>query len=293
MTYLEFLLSSPRFWTLLAGLFLGGAVSRIALVLLARDRRPEIQRRRVATLFVALAVAAGSFTTGIFVPEGYGVFEMQVLLFGAYVAAGALLLFSLFRYLLAPVALLLAVSVVGAIYLNAPWQSVRTETPIVRVRVLGAEGGVEDDGAEDGERDLQTGAGTEVFSLEVLAPEVEGDAWILDGTGAGFAPEIEIVRYHPAYFLLGRATAARLTGFVSYRRGQDDPGTWQEVERYPVAPDVAATSDRVVDPARRALTALPGITFDRVQPQPRAVRLLDHYRAVVAPGGDVDFERVE
>ncbi|MFW5728398.1 MAG: hypothetical protein ACOCYG_01935, partial [Spirochaetota bacterium] len=108
MTYLEFLLSSPRFWTLLAGLFLGGAVSRIALVLLARDRRPEIQRRRVATLFVALAVAAGSFTTGIFVPKGYGIFEMQVLLFGAYVAAGALLLFSLFRYLLAPVALLLA-----------------------------------------------------------------------------------------------------------------------------------------------------------------------------------------
>ena len=272
MSYLEFLLRSPRFWALLAALFLGGALSRVVLIFLARDRRPEVQRRRVTTLFLAMAVAVVAFTAGIFVPPGYGIFDVPVLLFGAYALGGAGVLFSLFRYLIAPVALIVGLCIVAAIYLNAPWQSVRTETPIVRVRVIAVEGGD--------------------FSLEVLEPETEGDAWILDGAGTGFAPEVEILRYHPGYVLLGRATAARLTGLVSYRRGQGDSPAWREAERYPVSPRTAIAGDRVVDLARRVLRVLPGITVRRLEPEPRAVRLLDHYRVVVAPDGAVTFERV-
>lgn len=284
MTYLEFLLSSARFWTLLAALFLGAGLSRLLVIAVFWKAKSEGHRRRIAAFLVFLSAAIACFTLGIFMPPSFEIFSARVLTFGAVAGGVSLLIVALFRYLGAPIALVLAIGVVLAIYINAPWQPVRSEEALARLRVIGLDQG--EFSAEVFTTTREGESGIEDASVS------EGLSWIIDGSGAAIAPVVELVEYHPAYFLLGRRTAARLAQIVSFDRERDTQG-WTAQQRFDTEGRFTAVSGNVLSLAQRAVEALPGISRTVVSGEPRILRLLDTYVVTVDPEGSVAFERVE
>jgi hypothetical protein len=272
MTYLEFLLSSARFWMLLVSLFLGAGLSRLAIIAISRKAKKEGHRRRVTAFFVLLAAAVACFTLGIFMPPSFEILSARVLVFGGAAAGASLVFFGLLRYLAAPVVLIVAIAWVIAIYMNAPWQPVRTEVDLVRVRIIGL---------DEGE-----------FSAEVFAAASENEPWVIDGSGTAVAPVVEFVEYHPAYFLLGRRTAARLAGIVSFER-DSATASWTVRQEFDPEGHFSKVGESVRALAERAVEALPGVSRTLVPDEPGRIRLLDTYLVTVQPDGDVAFEPVE
>lgn len=275
MGYLDFLLQSPRFWIFLTAFFLGAGLSRLVLLGIARDRRAARQRRRVTASLVFASLAVIAFTLGIFLPAEVRLFESGMLIYGGLAVLAFLLVFSFFRYLLAPLALLVAVGLVGAIYLGAPWEPVREEQVLATVRVLG----LDDEG----------------FSAEILAPDVVPETRMIDGTGTAMAAEAEVIRYAPAYFLLGRRTAVRLLALEAYVRSAEggEGGDWERGERLDLEPASAVARDAYREPARRVLSALPGIRVESLRTEIRPLRLLERYDILATPAGDLVFAAAE
>lgn len=275
MGYLDFLLQSPRFWMFLTALFLGAALSRLVLLAIARDRRPPRQRRRVTASLVFASFAVVALTLGVFLPPEIRLFGSGMLVYGGIAVVSFLLVFSFFRYLLAPLALLLALGLVGAIYLGAPWEPVREDRMLATVRVLGL---------EDGR-----------FSAEILAGGMLPETRMVDGTGTAMAAEGEVIRYAPAYFLLGRRSAVRLTALEAFVRdpGREGDRVWERSERVPLEPASAIARESYRRPARRVLAALPGIRVESVRTELQPLRLLQHYDIIATPAGELRISTPE
>jgi len=271
MDYLDVLLRSPRFWTFSAALFAGGGLSRLVMLVFAGDRREHLQRRRLTVFMLLLAFAIVAYTLGIFLPPAYGILAARVLLFGAGALGASLLFFSLFRYFFAPLVVMVIVGTVAGIYVNVPWMPVYSETELATARVIGLEG--------------------ERFSIEVtLAASKDGRTWLVDGTGNSLAASVEIVRYHPAYFFLGRRTAARLVGLEAYREeAVEDEARWMSAASYRVEERFQRVTPRLRQPARLLLEWLPGITIESRESSPRTLQVLEEYRAAVLPDGSFRF----
>jgi hypothetical protein len=171
-----------------------------------------------------------------------------------------------------------------AIYINAPWQPVRSEEALARLRVIGL-----DEGEFSAEVFTTTREGESAVEDGAVS---EGRSWMIDGSGTAIAPVIELVEYHPAYFLLGRRTAARLAQIVSFDRNGDAQG-WTPQQRFDTEGRFTAVSKNVRSLAQRAVDALPGISRTVVPGEPGTLRLLDTYVVTVDPEGSVAFERVE
>jgi hypothetical protein len=310
MEYFEFLLRAPRFWTLVSALFAGGGISRLVLALSGRDRREERRRRRVTAFFLHFACAVAAYTAGIFLPPEYGILSRPVLLLGAGAVPAAVLFFSLFRYLFAPVALFVAVGIIGGIYLNATWTPVYEDRGVAIARVIrldqerfsvevvladayaGPRSDIPAMPASPDRSDPTGPSDPPVESADAAspAPPLDDPTLLIDGRGNGLAPKLEVLRYHPAYFLLGRRTAVLFVGFAGYREDPSEEGRrWIETESYPIADDHHPLSASLRDLARRIAVWLPGITVDRVTGPIRALRLLERYRVVALPDGDVGF----
>ena len=231
-------LSSPFPWVVLAGIFLGAAVSR-ASMRTANRRNPEHARTRkwvIACVYLSFAVIFALLA--IFVPEQHkAVLDVRF----AWCAAGAAVLaFAVMRFKKAlgiPIVVLtLAVLLLFGLFL----QSIRAftgETTIATVTVIGVE--------------------KDSMKLE-LAPR-GGAPVMLDLEGQYFAPIVKVVIFDDFFVFLGARTWYRFEGMTSFdrniRQGKSD-------YRFP---QPAGMSEKVWEFFEKNESRIPGVKTAQVE----------------------------
>ncbi len=194
-TVLQTVLSSPVPWAILAGFFVGAAVSRS----LSRTRhRRNPQRARTAKwiffcVFLSVGVLLG--LAAIFVSTSRGAPDIRVLYVGCGAAVLSFLAVTFRRSFGIPVLVVLVAAVVA---LGLFLQSVRAftgETRIASVRIISA--------------DAQS------LRLELLPRE--GQPVLLSLEGQYFAPIVKVVIFDDLLVFLGAKTWYRFEGMTSFK----------------------------------------------------------------------------
>ncbi|MFO7782720.1 MAG: hypothetical protein R6W94_13965, partial [Spirochaetia bacterium] len=215
-------------------------------------------------LFVFAAVALALVTTTLIVHTHEVLLSAEALVFLG-VATGLLLLAVVFlRAVGIPLLFLLSACGVFAIYLAEPWQPVVERAELAEVTVLAASGSSMS--LEIGTHDRDPGA--------LRGPGDPGEEPIIRLSGEALGVTVELVDYHPYWFLLGRELGARPVKLTGYRDGA--------VEEIILADPCADELCRFV---HRQMAAIPGIEVERVSSVPVPVEPLSRLIVVVeAPG---------
>ncbi|NBF39015.1 MAG: hypothetical protein GVY14_01235 [Spirochaetes bacterium] len=264
MTYVDRVLASPYAWILAVAVMLALVLRNLILLLLRRTAPQRTRDRRLTLLFVFAAVALALVTTTLIVYTHEVLLSAEALVFLG-VATGLLLLALVFlRAVGIPLLFLLSVCGVFAIYLAEPWQPVVERAELAEVTVLAASGSSMslEIGTYDGDRGDPRGPGD------------PGDDPIMRLPGDALGVTVELVDYHPYWFLLGRELGARPVKLTGYRDGA--------VEEITLADPCADGLCRFV---QRRMAAIPGIEVQQVSSVPVPVEPLSSFTVVVeAPG---------
>lgn len=257
MTYVDRVLASPYAWILAVAVMLALVLRNLILLLLRRDAPQRTRDRRLTLLFVSAAVALALATTSLIVHTHEVLLSAEALVFLG-VATGLLLLAAVFlRAVGIPLLFLLSACGVFAIYLAQPWQPVVGRAEVADITVLSASGNA--------------------MSLEVGTTHGDptGETMIrLPGEALGVT--VELVDYHPYWFLLGRELGARAVTLTGYRDGA--------VEQIAL-PDPCA--DELCRFVHRRMASIPGIEVARVSSVPVSVEPLSSLTLIVEPPGTV------
>ncbi len=255
MNYVDRVLASPYAWILAVAVMLALVLRNLILLLLRRDAPQRTRDRRLTLLFVFAAVALALVTTTLIVHTHRVLLSAEALVFFG-VATGLLLLAVVFlRAVGIPLLFLLSACGVFAIYLAEPWQPVVGRAELADITVLSASGGT--------------------MSLEMGTHDADRtDEPIIRLPGEALGVTVELVDYHPYWFLLGRELGARAVTLTGYRDGA--------VEDMALSDPCADELCRFV---HRRMAAIPGIEVERVSSVPVSVEPLSGLTIVVeAPG---------
>ena len=267
MTYVDRVLASPYAWILAVSVMLALVLRNLILLLLQRNAPQRTRDRRLTLLFVFAAVALALVTTTLIVYTHEVLLSAEALVFLG-IATGLLLLAVIFlRAVGIPLLFLLSACGVFAIYLAEPWQPVVERAELAEVTVLSASGSSMslEIGTYDGDAGGPRGRG---------GPGDPGDEPIMRLPGDALGVTVELVDYHPYWFLLGRELGARLVKLTGYRDGA--------VEEITLADPCADGLCRFV---HRRMAAIPGIEVQQVSSVPVPVEPLSSFTVVVeAPG---------
>ena len=264
MTYVDRVLASPYAWILAVSVMLALVLRNLILLLLQRNAPQRTRDRRLTMLFVFAAVALALVTTTLIVYTHEVLLSAEALVFLG-IATGLLLLAVIFlRAVGIPLLFLLSACGVFAIYLAEPWQPVDERAELVGVTVLSASGSSMS--LEIGTYDGDPG--------DPRGPGDPGDEPIMRLPGDALGVTVELVDYHPYWFLLGRELGARPVRLTGYRDGA--------VEEITLADPCADALCRFV---HRRMAAIPGIEVQQVSSVPVPVEPLSSFAVVVeAPG---------
>lgn len=257
MSYIDRVLASPYAWLLAVAVMLALVLRNLILLLLRRDAPQRTRDRRLTLLFVFAAVTLALATTTLIVHTHQVLISGEALVFFG-VATGLLLLAVVFlRAVGIPLLFLLSACGVFAIYLAEPWQVVSERAELAEVTVLSASG--------------------EAMSLEVgTHPGDPADETIIRLPGEALGVTVELVDYHPYWFLLGRELGARAVALTGYRDGA--------VEDVALPDPCADVLCRFV---HRQMASIPGIDVVRVSSVPVPVEPLSSFTVIVEPPGTV------
>jgi hypothetical protein len=192
-SYSDFLLHNHFFWGLLAGMFLGGAVSR-ATMLPRKAKNPEKARERKSSLsYLNLTLMVIVAIFGVFIAGPRGLLDMRLL----YYFGGAMVFFFLcFRFkkiIGIPLLLIVATSSIAfSLYLQN-WEPFNGETVVGEVRTLSAQ--------ED------------LLNLEFI--DKTDNSRFISLKGSYYIPMLELLYLDDYYVPLGSKTSYHLKGFIS------------------------------------------------------------------------------
>ncbi|MFP4374062.1 MAG: hypothetical protein ACLFPO_07015 [Spirochaetaceae bacterium] len=257
MTYVDRVLASPYAWLLAVAVMLALALRNLILLFLQRTAPQRTRDRRMTLFFVCAAVALALGTTTLIVHTHHLLLSAEALVFLG-VATGLLVPAVIFvRAVGIPLLFLLSAFGVFAVYLAEPWPPVGERTELVDITVLSASGGVMrlEIGPYHGEPMRET---------------------IMQVPGEALGATVELVDYHPYWFLLGRELGARAVTLTGYADGA--------VEEAGLADPCADGLCRFV---RRRMASIPGIGVTRVSSLPVAVEPLSRFTLVVEAPAEV------
>ena len=263
MGYADRVLASPYAWLLTLAVLLAVVLTTLLRLLLHRDAPRRARDRRLTLVFVVAAAAVALAAATLIVYEPSTLFAAEALVFFG-VAAGVLT-FALYflRAVGIPLLFLLSAFGVFSIYLAEPWQPVAGERELLGVTVLA------------------TGGATMSIEVRPLPGEPTGSE-VLRLPGAALSAQVELVRYHPYWFLLGRRLGARVVALRG--RPADGAAPSEDVE----FPDPC--TDGLCRFVLARLPAIPGIAVERVETDAVAAAPLSRYRLLAAESGSVRFE---
>ncbi|NBB89581.1 MAG: hypothetical protein GVY23_00075 [Spirochaetes bacterium] len=269
MTYVDSVLASPYAWILAVAVMLALVLRNIFLLLLHRNAPQRTRDRRLTLLFVFAAVALALSTTTLIVHTHGALISSEALVFLG-IATGLLTPAVVFlRAVGIPLLFLLSACGVFAIYLAEPWQPVVKRAELGEVTVLSASGGAMS-------LELETPNDARARDWDGDRPGARAGEPIIRLPGEELGVTVEIVKYHPYWFLLGRELAARAVTLTGYR-----DGPLEDV----ALPDPCA--DELCRFVHRRMAAIPGIEVERVSSVPVAVEPLSSFTAVVEASGTV------
>lgn len=264
MGYAESVFDSPYAWILAVALLLGITLRHLILLLADRTAPARTRERRLTLLFVFAAASVAGAAASLLVFGPQPLLGAEALVFLGVAAALATLAFVFLRAVGIPLLFLLSAFGVLGIYLAEPWQPVGGGLELARVTVLSAAGG-------DMRLELRPYPGEPTGENLVRLP------------GEGLGASVELVRYHPYWFLLGRELGARVVAFTGY----DAPAGGAVVEDL-VLPDGCA--DPVCRFIRGRMPAIPGIDIETARTSSVPAAPLASYRLIVEPPGGVRLE---
>ncbi|HVP19832.1 MAG TPA: hypothetical protein VMU36_12645 [Spirochaetia bacterium] len=196
------IVSSPVPWVLLAGVFVGAALSR-ATTRTRHRRDPERERTRKWILFcVYLSLGIGLGAVAVFVAGSAGIADPRL---GVIAAVAAVLSFCATRFKKAMGIPILVLVIACAVLLGFFLQSIRAftgETTIAEVRVISADG--------------------DSMRLELIPSDAE--PVLLTMEGEYFAPIVKVVIFDDLLVFLGAKTWYRFEGMTSFKLVKDDAG---------------------------------------------------------------------
>lgn len=264
MGYAESVFDSPYAWILAVAIALGITLRHLILLLADRKAPARTRDRRLTLLFVCAAVTVALATASLLVFGPQPLAGAEALIFFGVMAALATLALVFLRAVGIPLLFLLSAFGVLGIYLAEPWQPVGAGLELARVTVLSAAGG-------DMRLELRPYPGEPTGENVVRLP------------GDGLGATVEIVRYHPYWFLLGRELGARVVAFTGY----DTPAGGAVMEDL-LLPDGCA--DPVCRFIRGRMPAIPGIDIETVRTSSVPAAPLARYRLIAEPPGRVILE---
>lgn len=279
MGYADRVLASPYAWLLTLAVLLALVLATLLRLLLHRNAPRRARDRRLTLVFIFAAAAVALAAATLIVYEPSTLFAAEALVFLG-VAAGVLT-FALYflRAVGIPLLFLLSAFGVFSIYLAEPWQPVAGERELLGVTVLAA--------------------GESAMSIEVrpLPGEPTG-AEVLRLPGATLSAQVELVRYHPYWFVLGRRLGARAVALrgrpaETTAAGASDAGAGGDGDGVAPTEDVefpAPCTDGLCRFVRARLPSIPGIDVERVETQTVPAAPLARYRLMVAEPGTVRLE---
>lgn len=194
--------SSPVPWTIMAGLFVGAAISR-ALARTRHRRNPERARTAKWIAFcVYLSIGILLGLAAVFLAGRAGSFDRRLFVIGAVSLGVSFAALRLKKSLGIPVLVLV---IAAAVSLGLFLQSIRAftgETRIASVRVISAD--------------------KDSLRLELLPRE--GQPVLLTMEGEYFAPIVKVVIFDDLLVFLGAKTWYRFQGMTSFKLVKEDSG---------------------------------------------------------------------
>jgi hypothetical protein len=256
MGYADRVIESPYAWLLIVAIALGIALRNLVLLLADRRAPTRMRDRRLTLLFVATALVVALATATLVIYGPGPLVAAEALLFLGIVAGLLTLAFVFLRLVGIPLLFLLSAFGVLGIYLAQPWQPVADRLELAELTVLSA---------DDEQMRLE---------LRPYPGEPTGENLVrLPGRRLGVT--VELVRYHPYWFVLGRELGARLVSVESY-----DAVGEGELEDLAL-PQLC--SDPVCRFVNARMSAVPGITVETVRTSSVPTAPLLRYRVVVEP----------
>lgn len=256
MGYTERVLDSPYGWLLVGAVLVALVLRNLLLLLLRRYKSERVRDRRLTLLFVYAAAAIAVLTAALVV---FGIPSLmgteQLVFFG--VATGLLVLAFVFvRAVGIPLLFLISAFVVLGVYLTRPWHPVVGATELVTITALSTSG------------DALT------LELKPYPAEPTGEE-VVRLPGSSLRAEVELVHYHPYWFLLGRRLGARIVRL-------------QSEDEDVVLPD--GCGDEVCRYIRRHLPSVPGLSMETTSTISVPIRTLSRYAVLVTPEAQVALE---
>jgi hypothetical protein len=197
MGYADRVLDTPYAWLLLAALLLAFVLRNLVLLLFRRDAPQRSRDRRLTLLFVFTAAAVALLTTALVLLGAAAFLDPQALAFFGVATALLSLALVFVRAVGIPLLFIVSAFVVLSVYVTQPWQPVAARTELTTVTVLSAAG------------DAMT------LELRPFPGEPTGEE-VLRLPGRALGVSVELVRYHPYWFLLGRRLGARVSRLEGY-----------------------------------------------------------------------------
>lgn len=258
MGYAEFLVRTPWSWVALAALTLAAAVRNLFTACLLRGRLRRRRERDMATALFLISTTLVLLTLAVFIPGPSRFLDPALWLFGAGVLAVALAAVSLPLLFGVPLALLLSVVLVLFSGYLQTWTPAYPPDDIAGLRVLSAH-------QERLTIELMDAGRGDWHEVLIGPMEVRGGA---------VAIEIELIKLHHAYFLLGCRYAVRLHAVHGYRY---DPtgGTFTRLATGPISTLPSETALRVESLVRAG--RVPGVRIDTRLTEPRRVSASSEY----------------
>jgi hypothetical protein len=260
--------SSPLPWVVLAGVCVGGAVSR-ATRRTRPGRDPERERARrwvVVCMLLSLAVILG--LAAVFLPGPSRIADTRL---AWACGAAAVVSFAAFRFRKALGIPVLVLLLAFAVSLGLFLRSIRAftgETVIATVRVIGTStvtGGV---------------SGSSTMNLELVPRGME--PVVLSMKGDYFAPVVKVVIFDDLLVFLGAKTWYRFEGMTSFDTNLRQQDTDYRFDRAP------GISDRIWSFFEANETSIPGVKTAQVEMTAKRAKDLSSFEVRVQNDGGVE-----
>lgn len=270
MSYAELAGSSPYAWLLAAALAAALMLRWILLAVFARESPTRVRDRRITAALLAATVTVALLAATLVAHGPTALVSREALVFFAVVVAVGTTAMVFLRSVGVPLLFILSGLGVLSVYLAHPWTPVVDRYEPASITVLNTAG--ESVRLELRPRGGDGGSGYDPNEVAMLS--ISGEA---------LGTEVEIVRYHPYWFFLGRSVGARLVAIEGY----GSPGDEEPTDQVSVAEPCGDAVCRIV---RRHMREVPGIDVERVRSTSVPVEPLSRRTVVINSSGTVELE---